>query len=378
MKAILYVGIDVDDKSFHICGFNPRNKDLFELRCKPDTKSLLSKLKLLESNEFNLRTCYEATYIGYSLHRFLISKGIDNQIVASSLIPHCPGVKLKTDRLDSRKLAIYSARELLTPIYIPENEDEQIRDLIRSRGFLVNKRSSLKKHVLSTCRRYSLNYKGERKGKQYWTKPHMDWLIQKMKGLDRVISKNLELQLSQYSYLTETIERYNEEIKGFSVLQRYKGKSEALCCFRGISTLSAMILITEIGDIRRFSHPHCLTSYVGLGIKEYSSGGKDRKFGISKMGNRYVRTILVEACQSPIKCYSLSRRLKESRKDQSQEFIEISDRCMRRLRKKSILLEKSNKHINVIKIACAREFLCFIWEMLMQVEKSYKDEMRLN
>lgn len=373
MKAILYVGIDVDDKAFHLCGFNPVDGEIFELSCRPDNRALLFKMRQLESKGFSLKTCYEATYIGYSLHRFLISHNVNNMIVASSLIPYTPGVKMKTDRLDCLKLAKYSAKDLLTPIYIPDSHDEQVRDLIRSRSFLVNKRSSLKRHILSTSRRYGLNYKEESRVKHYWTLSHLDWLTKKIKGVDKVIGLNLSFQLNEYHHLTETVERYEREILELSKLKRYKRKCDALSCFKGISTLSAMMLITEIGDIRRFSHPRYLTSYVGLGVKEYSSGGKERKFGISKMGNSYIRTILVEACQHADKSYNLSKRLRSLRSSQPIELLEISDRCMKRLRKKSLVLQQSNKHINKIKVACARELLSFVWEMLMKIETSYKD-----
>lgn len=372
MKDILYVGIDVDDKALHLCGFNPLSGELFELSCKPNNSALLVKLKQLESKGFILKTCYEATYIGYSLHRFLISHKVDNMIVASSLIPYAPGVKMKTDRLDCRKLAQYSAKDLLTSIYIPDTQDEQVRDLIRSRGFFVNKRSSLKRHILSTSRRYNLNYRQESGGKQYWTARHVDWLTKKVKEVGRVIGLNLQFQLDQYRYLTEGIERYESEILELSRLKKYQEKCKSLSCFRGISTLSAMILITEIGDIRRFPHPRCLTSYVGLGVKEYSSGGKEKKFGITKMGNSHIRTVLVEACQSSGKSYVLSRRLQCLRSGQPSHLIELSDRCMKRLRKKSLNLQRSHKHINKIKVACARELLSFIWEMLMKIENNYK------
>ena len=368
MKVILYVGIDVDDKSFHLCGFNRDNGELLEMSCKPNNSSLLSKLRLLESKGFILETCYEATYIGYSLHRFLVSHNIRNRIIAPSLIPYSPGIKTKTDRLDSRKLAIYSSKGLLVPIYIPDIQDEQVRDLIRTRGFLVNKRSSLKRHILSTSRRYNLNYKQESKGRHYWTVSHIDWLTVQLNKVDKVLGLNLELQLSQYRYITETIERYDSEVTELSNLERYKSKVEALSYFRGISTLSAMILITEIGDIRRFPHPENLSSYVGLDVKEYSSGGKERRFGITKMGNHHIRTTLVEACQSSGRHCALSKRLQKSRRGQPQKLIDIADKCMNRLKKKFINLQRKDKHINKIKVACARELLCFVWEMLMEVE----------
>ena len=149
MKEILYVGIDVDDKSFHGAGLCDETGEIFEFKSKPTKAALVMKLRKLEKKGFKLKTCYEATYIGFSLHRFLESEGIDNTIVASSLIPELSSDRVKTDRLDSMKLAKYFAKDLLTSVYVPDSEDEQVRDFIRSRSFLVDQKSALKKHILS-------------------------------------------------------------------------------------------------------------------------------------------------------------------------------------------------------------------------------------
>ena len=93
MKNVLYVGIDVDSKNFHAAGFCEQTGELLEFKCKPNNSSLLNKLRKLEKKGFILKTCYEATYLGYTLHRFLESKKVDNQIIAPSLILIVPSVE---------------------------------------------------------------------------------------------------------------------------------------------------------------------------------------------------------------------------------------------------------------------------------------------
>ena len=122
--------------------------------------------------------------------------------------------------------------------------------------------------------------------------------------------------------------------------------------------------VTEIGDIKRFSHRKNLVSYAGLDIREYSSGGREKKFGITKMGNKRIRTAVVEACQRSSMLYRISRRLKVSREGQLKEIIAIADKCMKRLSKRSNHLQWRNKHVNKIKVACTRELLSFTWEVL--------------
>jgi transposase len=123
-------------------------------------------------------------------------------------------------------------------------------------------------------------------------------------------------------------------------------------------------MITELGDIQRFNHPKKLASYAGMDIREYSSGGKERKFSITKMGSSRLRTTVIEACQSVWKTPNVGRAVKERRENVDEKIIAIADRCMLRLHKKSTRLLFAGKNKNKIKVACAREMLCFVWEAL--------------
>ena len=159
MKKILCVGIDVDDKSFHGAGFCKETGELLEFSCKANISKLLEKLSKLKSKGFELKTCHEATYIGYSFHRDLVSKGFDSTIIAPSLIAELSSNRVKTDRLDCIKLAKYFSNDLLTAVHIPDEDDEQVQRLYSLEKFLVEQRSALKRHILSTSKRYGLNYK---------------------------------------------------------------------------------------------------------------------------------------------------------------------------------------------------------------------------
>ena len=112
----------------------------------------------LFKDQYTIRLCYEACYIGYSLCRFLRKHGIHCDVIAPSLIPVKTGTRVKTDRLDAAKLAEYYAKSLLTPIYIPDETDEEVRDILRSRNFLVRQRKMLKTHILSACKRYDISF----------------------------------------------------------------------------------------------------------------------------------------------------------------------------------------------------------------------------
>ena len=366
-KKVLHVGLDVDDKSFHIGVFNKMTGEVFQMTSKPNIGSLMRKLEKFSKQGCELKVCYEATYIGYTLCRELNSNGYQTEIIAPSMIPEFASNRVKTDRLDAVKLARYYSNDLLTPIYVPTEEDEQERDLLRGRNFLVDQRKVLKRHILSACRRNNLHYRSETGKQHYCTVGHHNWLIDKVNQLSGAVRLNFEILLRQYEKLSEGIAEYDRAIEELAETEKYKKKKDALNCFRGISTLTAMTLITEIGDVKRFKHPKQLTSYCGLDVAEYSSGGKEKKFGITKMGNWRIRTSIIESSQRLDRVKTLSKRLRNHRNGQSVKVIDIADRCTKRLKKKSNNLLDAGKHRNKVKVACAREFLGFVWEALHEV-----------
>jgi transposase len=132
-KEILHVGIDVDDQAFHVTAFLKDTGEVVEDKCKPTVKSLQRKLESLGERfpEFKIKTCYEATYIGFTLQRELSVIGFDCAVVAPSSIPRVHGNQVKTDRVDAGKLAQFYSAGILTFVTVPEKETESDRDLIQ-------------------------------------------------------------------------------------------------------------------------------------------------------------------------------------------------------------------------------------------------------
>lgn len=363
---IQYVGLDVDDKRFY--GHIRSGAEETSFRTKPNIGSLVKTLTKFKQADCEYKICYEASYLGFELQRSLSDRGYQCEVIAPSLIPQGKGRHIKTDRIDSKKITEYYQKQLLTPVHIPDEDDEKTRDLIRSRKFMVDQLKRVKRHILAICRRNGFNYKVEmnKPNGNYWTGPHLNWLRRKIKSKDKkdLLRTNLLLLLIQVEHIEQQVNIYDEEITQIAEKDKYRKKVKALCCYRGISTLSAMTFITEIGDARRFEHPNKLTSYSGMDIREYSSGGKQKRFGISKMGNRNIRTTAIEACQGVFKIPKVSKQLAMRRKGTEPELVEIADRCMKRLYKKASRMLHKGKVSNKIKVACARELLGFIWESL--------------
>lgn len=217
---------------------------------------------------------------------------------------------------------------------------------------------NLRRHIIALCKQIAWNYRSDvGENAAYWTDAHRQWLREKTRNAPESIKMNMTILLSQLDSLEEHIDDYAKKVEKIASTQKYKRRVQALICYRGISILSAMVIISELGNIRRFPHPKKIVSYIGMDISEYSSGGKERRFAMTKMGNRHLRRILTEAVQSANKIPVLSKELKKRRVDASMQEKAIADRCMKRLYTKATNLHYKSKPINKIKSACAREMV---------------------
>jgi len=339
-----------------------------EFRTKPQVPALLKKLQSLGFSLKSLHVCYEATYVGYTLHRDLVNKGVHCDIVAPSSIPVPPGKRVKTDRVDAKKLVEYYQKKILTYVYIQTEDDEAARSIVRSRLQLRDQLTALKLHVTSLCRTQGWNYRAETitPKAEHWTKQHREWLNKKVKALAATsdVKFNFLSILSTVQHLEQQVATYTEKIKETAKRDKYRDGIKALESFRGIDTLSAMSFLVEIVDADRFPHPKNLVSYAGISIEEHSSGGKEKRYSITKQGNKYIRTVVVEACQTVTMRPVVSRALTKRRQGVDKEIVLVADRCKDRLHKKAMRMFHAGKPKNKIKVACAREMLGFMWEAL--------------
>jgi transposase len=134
-----------------------------------------------------------------------------------------------------------------------------------------------------------------------------------------------------------------------------------LCCFRGISTLTALALLAEIGDFRRFANPRELMSFLGLTVAEYSSGDRRVRGSLTKTGNRHARRLLVEAAWHYQHPPRLSARLKTNQPLVPPEALARAWQAQIRLHERHHHLTRNGKLPTVATAAIARELCGFIW-----------------
>ena len=367
-QNVVYVGIDVDDVSYHGSALDWHTGEVLDFRCRPTLKGLVGQLAKVSEyfGGARLKLCYESSYVGFSLQRDLQERSYECEVVAPSSIPRRAGKSVKTDRIDAADLAEFYANGLLTIVTAPDAELEQDRDLLRSRQRLIQQQGDLRRHILSLLRRNGLHYKAECDHKTHWRTHHYGWLARTIEGCSGSLQVNLSLLLRQLKNLDEILATYGEEIEALAVTPRYQEPVKALTCYKGIKHLFALTMITEIGDVKRFAHPRQLVSWVGMDIREYASGGKSNRLGITRQGNRYLRTAFIEANQRGYRSVSISKDVKARRAKSPSEYVAIADRCLRRLNKKGNRLLLAGKHPNKVKVACAREMVGFVWESLNQ------------
>jgi transposase len=142
----------------------------------------------------------------------------------------------------------------------------------------------------------------------------------------------------------------------------------ALMGLRGFRLVSAMITVSELGDIHRFAHPRQLMAYLGLVPSEASSGGKRSQGGLTKTGNTHLRWLINESAQHyrlpPKISIGLGKRQEDIDPAQRREVKKISWTCQNRLYQKGKKMAGRLVMRQKVQIALARELCGFVWAIM--------------
>lgn len=151
-----------------------------------------------------------------------------------------------------------------------------------------------------------------------------------------------------------------------------------LRCFRGIETLSAMLILAELHDFRRFSSPRALMAYLGLVPGEDSSGEKHRRGRITRTGNALVRRVLVETAWHYQHRPAIGVALRRRRNGQPGRVIAIADKAQQRLCRRFRKLAAEHKPAPKIAVAIARELAGFLWAALQPEPTTVKSQIAVD
>jgi len=307
--------------------------------------------------------CYEAGPCGYEIYRQISQLGHHCSVVAPSLIPVKPGERVKTDRRDSEKLCRLDRAGELTPVWVPDQEQEAMRDLTRAREDMKGLERMSKQRLNAFLLRHGRLYES---GKSRWTQAHFRWLegLKFDIAVQQIVFQEYVDAVKQAEVRVAGLEKEMEKALEHWVLAPVV---EALMALRGIKLITAMTVMAELGDITRFDSPRQLMSFLGLVPSEASSGLTRRRGGITKTGNGHVRRVLVEAGW----CYRFSARKTahlQRRAEKCSDTVQaIAWKAQKRLcGRYTHLLERGKLKVQVC-TAVARELVGFIWAIACEV-----------
>ena len=357
-KASTIVGLDVHKKSIDVTIAEAGAAG--EVRhfgtTGGDLESVAKLLRRLQHKGRALRFVYEAGPCGFEIHRFLREQGISCAVVSPSQIPRRSGDRVKTDRRDSESLArLYRAGEV-SAIYVPEPEDESIRDLARAREDVKRARHKVRQQIHALLLRHGRRYAG----KCAWTLAHRRWLADLK--LDHPAQRiALEEYLATVDEATARLERIERALFDQVAAWRFASVVEALQAMRGLDAIAAITLVTELGDLTRFGSPRELMAFLGLVPSESSTGRRRRLGGITKCGNAHARRTLVEAAWAYRHPARVGRRLLQRSENLPPAIRAIAWKAQLRLAARYRRLAARGKPHQVVVTAIARELAGFLW-----------------
>lgn len=319
-------------------------------------------IRQMQSKAKHLIFVYEAGPCGYWLYRYLTKKGFDCWVVAPSLIPKKAGDRVKTDRRDAVQLARLARSGDLTSVYVPQVEDEAIRDLTRAREDTLSDLKAAKFRLKAFLLRHDIRYTG----RATWNPAHLRWLSEVVcpTPAQQIVFQEYVRAVNEH---TERLQRLDQELQEQVTSWRLHPVVEALQALRGVQFTVAVTTVAELGDLTRFDNPRELMKFLGLIPSEYSTGERRRQGSITKAGNTHARRALVEGAWAYRYPAKVSRHLQLRLEKQPKAIQDISWKAQVRLCKRYRRLIARGKHANLVVVAIARELVGFMWAIAKQV-----------
>lgn len=285
----IFAGIDVHKKSWKVC---LRNGEM-ELRTfsqNPSAQELITHLR--KNYPFgNYKVVYEVGFCGFHYQRAFAEAGLDCIIVSPVDVPTSDKEKqTKSDTVDCRKLSKTLSKNALKGIFVPTLEQQEDRGIIRIYQQIIKNQTRCKNQIRSW-----LNFQGiETDGDQsYWSNNFIKWL--KTLPLGTSARVHLDLLIQNYEQTRQMVLAATKQVRLLSKTERYKQKIGLLRSVPGIGEITALLFITEIGDIYRFRELDDLCSYLGLVPRVYGSGDKEHVLGLTRRAHHQLREKLIEA-----------------------------------------------------------------------------------
>jgi transposase len=328
----IYVGLDTGKKSWKVSILTKEfEHKTFSQPPKPEV--LIEYLRKHFPGAKYL-CVYEAGYFGFWIHDALREQGVDCLVVHPADVPTKDKERRnRNDTVDARKLARSLRNGELTALYVPERKALEDRSLVRMRMSMVKKQTRCKNQVKGLLSFYGYTIPDEL-AKSHWSRNFINWLgsleFQGESG-----KQTLQALLDELKHLRQSIAQLTRQIRALAQQKPYATNVQYLKSIPGISTFTAMVLLTEIVDINRFKRLDHLAGYVGLVPGEDSSGEQERNTGISRRRNAYLRALLIESSWIAVKkdpSLLMSFNQLTKRMPKNRAIVRIARKLLNRIR----------------------------------------------
>ena len=287
----LFIGLDIHKKSwrFHFM------TDLFSGNGHtfPPSIDKIESYVLRNYSDYKVSIAYEVGCFGFKPARSFESFGWDTFVVNPADIPRPSKSKfMKTDKIDAKNIAQQLKSGNLKKITIPEPVRESLRALTRQRTAVVRAYRRIKSRIKSLLTYNHISIP-EGMDSPKWAKRFLEWLSELDTGYNNT-NRTLKSMLNQYKYIDQEIKDLSTDIRRYCK-QHHKKDYMLLRSVPGIAGLTAAYILSELGDLRRFTSFKRLASYVGFIPSMHQSGEGLYTGGSTPRANRHVRNMIVEA-----------------------------------------------------------------------------------
>jgi transposase len=328
----IYVGLDVHKNSWTVTVMTDATIQR-KFSQPPDVQSLVNYLQRHYPGA-TYHCVYEASYCGYWIHDQLQSHGVECRIVNAADVPTTDKEKRnKTNTVDSGKLARSLRNGELRGIYTPSREALEDRSMVRSRHTLVSKQTRCKNQIKSLLLFYGIHVPDDI-DERYWSRRYIAWLTG-LKMFNSCGDHTLQALLSELSNLRQSILSVTRAIRTLSRKEPYAMHVTNLVTLPGISILTAMIFLTELGPFSRFRSLDRLACYVGLVPGEHSTGDDRTITEITERKNPFLCWIIIECAWVAIRTdtgLALTFSLLCQRMPKHRAIIRIARKLLNRIR----------------------------------------------
>jgi transposase len=295
MESLKYVGIDVHKHSFQAAIVDGEGCFLEEFRFRNNREGIMELIDRAGCyGEFRAVVESSANY-WTKLFDVLEENRIPVRLSNPYKTKAIAEAKVKTDRIDARTLAQLLGADLVAECYVPSKENREKRGLIRERASLTKIRTELGNKIHDLLAKYEYSHGFS----DLFGKEGMAWLkTLKLSQYDQAI---LDANLRLLESLDAEIEKLSVEIARLAIDHTDNNRQDQvklLLGLKGVYYYAAMILLSEIGDIKRFATPEKLASWAGLAPRTHQSGENSYNGHITKKGSSRVRWILGQAAKT--------------------------------------------------------------------------------